>query len=315
MSYKADLKNLPIELIDRNPENPRLFFRKEEMEQLYVSIKNKGLLQPIAVYKDGERYIILDGERRWRTFLKLNYSTIPAIIQEKPTRLDNLLLMFNIHSTREQWDIFTIAMKIEKVIELLTDKKGYTPTEIELSEETGMTRGTIRRCKTIIALPERFKELLKEELEKPKNEQIYSEDFFLEMENSLRAVKKNFPSTVENIDKVRDVLIVKYKDKVINNIVDFRKLTKIATAWKNIGFSKRKTINVLNSLFEYNDISIDKIYGQTVEGLYGDKAIFNNANNFFSKIESLSFEDLNDDNNLKEALIKIKNKIEILING
>lgn len=315
MSYKADLKNLPIELIDRNPENPRLFFRKEEMEQLYISIKNKGLLQPIAVYKDGNRYVILDGERRWRTFLKLNYPTIPAIIQEKPTKLDNLLLMFNIHSTREQWDIFTIAMKIEKVIELLSDEKKYVPSEIELSEETGMTRGTIRRCKTIIALPDRFKDLLKEELEKPKNEQIYSEDFFLEMENSLRAVKKNFPQTVENIDLVRDVLLKKYQDKIINNIVDFRKLTKIVTAWKNINFSKKKTIAALNQLFEFNDVSIEKIYAETVEGLYGDKAIFNNANNFYSKIESLTHEDLNEDSNLKEALIKIKNQIEVLING
>lgn len=315
MSYKADLKNLPIELIDRNPENPRLFFRKEEMEQLYISIKNKGLLQPIAVYKDGDRYVILDGERRWRTFLKLNYPTIPAIIQEKPSKLDNLLLMFNIHSTREQWDIFTIAMKIEKVIELLSDKKKYVPSEIELSEETGMTRGTIRRCKTIIALPDRFKDLLKEELDKPKSEQIYSEDFFLEMENSLRAVKKNFPQTVENIDLVRDILLKKYEKKIINNIVDFRKLTKIATAWKNINFSKSKTIEALNKLFELNDVSIEKIYTETVEGLYGDKAIFNNANNFYSKIESLTQKELKEDLNLKEALIKIKNQIEVLING
>ena len=175
MSYKADLKNIPIELIDRNPENPRIFFRQEEMEQLYVSIKNKGLLQPIAVYKDKDRYIILDGERRFKTFLKLNYPSIPALIQNKPSVLDNLLLMFNIHSTREQWDIFTIAMKIERVLILLKESKGSEPTESELSEETGMTRGVIRRCKTIIALPQRFKEMLRLELDKPKKEQKFSE--------------------------------------------------------------------------------------------------------------------------------------------
>ncbi|MBK6936712.1 MAG: ParB/RepB/Spo0J family partition protein, partial [Chitinophagaceae bacterium] len=101
MSYKADLQNVPVALIERNPENPRIFFRQEEMEQLYVSIRTKGLLVPISVYEDNGKYVIIDGERRWRTFLKLNYDTIPAIIQDKPTPLDNLLLMFNIHGLRE----------------------------------------------------------------------------------------------------------------------------------------------------------------------------------------------------------------------
>ena len=313
MSYKAELKNISVDLIDRNPENPRIFFRQEEMDQLYVSIKNKGLLQPIAVYRDGDRYVILDGERRYKTFLKLNYLTIPAIIQDKPDVLENLLLMFNIHSTREQWDIFTIAMKTERVLYLLKDKINSEPTENQLSAETGLTRGVIRRCKMIIALPERFKEMLKLELEKPKKEQLFSEDFFLEMENSLKTVKNNFPSTLKSIDIVRDVLIKKYLSKVINNVVDFRKLTKIATASKNLNFPAQKIENSLNSLFQDNNISIDQVYRETVETLYEDKIITNNANNFLLKLEKLSLEDLKDDT-LREALFKIKLQIENLIN-
>ena len=41
MSYKADLKNISVELIDRNPENPRIFFRQEEMEQLSGSEQSR----------------------------------------------------------------------------------------------------------------------------------------------------------------------------------------------------------------------------------------------------------------------------------
>lgn len=312
MSYKADLKNIPIELIDRNPENPRIFFRQEEMEQLYVSIKNKGLLQPIAVYKDNDRYVILDGERRYKTFLKLNYPTIPAIIQEKPTVLDNLLLMFNIHSTREQWDIFTIAMKIERVLLLLKESNGSEPTESELSEETGMTRGVIRRCKMIIALPERFKEMLRIDLERPKKEQVFSEDFFLEMENSLRAVGNNFPETVSDIDNVRDILIAKYLSKVINNVTDFRKLTKIATAPNKLNIPRIRIEKSLNSIFSDNDVSIESVYRETVETLYGDRIITNNANNFLLKLELLNDQDLKD-SALRETLIRIKEQIENLI--
>ena len=312
MSYKADLKNIPIELVDRNQENPRIFFRQEEMEQLYVSIKNKGLLQPIAVYKDNDRFVILDGERRYKTFLKLNYPTIPAIIQDKPSDLDNLLLMFNIHSTREQWDIFTIAMKIERVLSLLKETNGSEPTESELSEETGMTRSVIRRCKMIIALPERFKEILRIDLEKSKKEQVFSEDFFLEMENSLRAVGNNFPETISNIDGVRDVLINKYLSKIINNITDFRKLTKIATAPNKLEISRNKIEQSLNSIFADNNESIENIYRETVESLYGERVITNYANNFFLKLELLSEQDLND-SELRDALIRIKNQIENLI--
>ncbi|MCA6422406.1 MAG: ParB/RepB/Spo0J family partition protein [Flavobacterium sp.] len=313
MSQKAELKNIPIELIERNPENPRLFFRQEELEKLLVSVKKIGLQVPISVYKDGEKYIIIDGERRWRTFLKLNFSSIPAIIQEKPSELENLLLMFNIHGLREQWDIYTIANKIERVIKLITRKKGSEPTEDEISAETGMTRGVIRRCKLIIALPQRFKDLIKLELEKPKREQIFSEDFFLEMEQSIRAVERNYPTLIRNIDTVRDVLIKKYVDKTINNVTDFRKLTKIATANKNLNFSISKTENAIRTIFSDNKIGIIEMYKDTVENLYEDKFISNNANNFLSKLEVLTNENELDED-LKRTLLKIRDHINKLLN-
>lgn len=313
MSHKAELKHIPIGLIERNHENPRLFFRQEELEKLLVSVKKIGLQVPISVYKDGEKYIIIDGERRWRTFLKLNFSSIPAIIQEKPSELENLLLMFNIHGLREQWDIFTIANKIEKVIRLISIKKNADPTEDEISLETGMTRGVIRRCKLIIALPQRFKDLIKIELEKPKREQVFSEDFFLEMEQSLRTVERNYPHTISDINVVRDVLIKKYKEKVINNVTDFRKLTKIATANKNLNFSISRIENALRTVLSDNSIGINEMFKKTVEDLYDDKFISNNAFNFLNKLESLNKQTAIDDK-LKDTLLKIRDQINNLLN-
>lgn len=150
MDKTAKLKQIPIDLIGPNPENPRIVFRQEELDSLLISIKRIGIQVPISVYEDGERYVLIDGERRWRTARKLNHKTIPAIIQEKPTTLKNLLLMFNIHSLREQWDLFTIANKITKLIDLLAAELGHRPNEIELSEQTGLSRGKIRRCNLLI---------------------------------------------------------------------------------------------------------------------------------------------------------------------
>jgi ParB/RepB/Spo0J family partition protein len=312
--YKGNLQNILIKNVKRNPENPRIFFRDEEMRMLRDSISTIGLQVPISVYKDNDKYVIIDGERRFKTFVKLKYTSIPSIIQKKPTPLDNLLLMFNIHSLREQWDVFTIAQKLERVIYLLRKQRNNNKevTESTLSEETGLTRGLIRRAKQIIALPERFKNLLRIELAKPKKEQAFSEDLFLEMESALRAVRNNFPETIVDIDKIRDILLQKYIDEIINNVTDFRKITKIATAWKNVDFPETESVKALNRIFDDNSFGVQDVYRDTVENLYEEKSMLSNANGFLLKIERLSSEDLTDET-LKTALIDIRDFIDILL--
>src|SRR4051794_17234675 len=116
----ADLKDVPLALVDRNPENPRIRLRQSELLELLDSIRVYGVQVPISVYKEGGRYILIDGERRWRCCKKLNKKSIPALVQrQKPSPLQNLLLMFNIHALREQWDLLTIALKLPRVFELL----------------------------------------------------------------------------------------------------------------------------------------------------------------------------------------------------
>ena len=113
---EARLEQVRTNLIDRNPDNPRVVFRPGELEQLLESIRVHGVQVPISVYRAGHRYVLIDGERRWRCAVKLNKKTIPALVQEKPTPLENLLLMFNIHSLREQWDLLTISLKLPELV-------------------------------------------------------------------------------------------------------------------------------------------------------------------------------------------------------
>ena len=72
---------LPISQIDINKEQPRKSFDDESIAELAASIKTNGLLQPIAVTKENNRYTIVAGERRYRAFRQLGYETIPAIIK------------------------------------------------------------------------------------------------------------------------------------------------------------------------------------------------------------------------------------------
>src|SRR5260370_17332822 len=146
----AELRDIPVELIDRNTENPRLIFRSGELEELLRSIQEYGVQVPISVYKEGKRFVLIDGERRWRCSLKLNKKTIPALVQEKPSVLANLLLMFNIHSLRSQCTLLTRAAKLPRVITLLADELGRKPTEAELSSKTGFSRAPLPRYKRLI---------------------------------------------------------------------------------------------------------------------------------------------------------------------
>src|ERR1041384_38610 len=158
------LREIAPDKIRRNPDNPRIFFRDQELDALTASIKRYGIQVPITVYAERSHFVLIDGERRWRCATKLNLRSIPALVKPKPSPLENLLLMFNIHALREQWDYLTIARKLPNVIELFQAENDRDPTEIELSELTGLTRGQIRRCKFLLDLPDKYRRLLEKEL-------------------------------------------------------------------------------------------------------------------------------------------------------
>jgi ParB family chromosome partitioning protein len=217
----AKLEMVKTDLIDRNPENPRVYFRPNELEDLVESIRVHGVQVPISVYKEGNRYVLIDGERRWRCSLKLNRRDIPALVQPKPDPLRNLLLMFNIHGLREQWDLLTIALKLTRVIELLRTDLDREPTERDISLQTGLNRSVIRRSKLLLQLPQEYKDEILEELKKPKGQQKITEDLFIEMERALRTVERAMPEVIPDKDAARKVLLDKFKKGIIDNRVAY----------------------------------------------------------------------------------------------
>lgn len=244
------------------------------MATLMASIKRHGIQVPVAVYEEDGKYYLIDGERRWRCADKLNLKKIPAIIQAKPSALNNLVLMFNIHALREQWDYLTIANKLPDVIERFEGENGHKPNEIELSELTGLTRGQIRRCQFLLELPAKYKSELLEELAKPKPKQQLSEDFFIEMEKALKTIQSRVPEAIPDIDSARDALIVKFRANVINNITDFRKLSKIATSIENLGVKQADARGAIrNILSTKNELSIDQVYAEHFELKYDERKV------------------------------------------
>lgn len=266
------LRNIQPKKIARNPDNPRLIFRQQEMESLLISIDTHGIQVPLTVFMDGSIYRLIDGERRWRCARKLNLRTVPALVQDKPSELENLLLMYNIHALREQWDYYTIASKLVRVIDLYVEEHKETPNEIQLSEATGLTRGQIRRCRFLLDLPERFKDMLLQELELPKSHQKLSEDFFIEMERSLKTITRRLPQYDPKLNEIRDTLIDKYRKQTIKAVTDFRQMAKIATAINSLDLPRDTAVSALDTIFDSeSDIGIREAYQETVEFEYDEK--------------------------------------------
>jgi len=81
----AGVMDIPIELIRRNPDQPRRNFSEPELEELAASIRERGILQPIllrpAPDAPGE-YQIVAGERRWRAAQRVELTIVPALVRD-----------------------------------------------------------------------------------------------------------------------------------------------------------------------------------------------------------------------------------------
>ncbi len=264
----SQLKQIAPDNIKPNPENPRMIFREHDMKELRESIREVGIRVPIAVYKEGSKYVILDGERRWRCSLKLNLQYMPALIQPKPDRLENLLMMFNIHNVRVQWDLLPMAYKLRDVKEML-EADGKLATPKHLAGITGLAPATVKRALELLELPRKYQNILLEEAKKPRDKQNVTADLFIEINKAYRVVEKYVPEVVSEITKSKFVnsMYKKYRAGIEKNVVNYRKISKIARA-ENTGIDKKDVAPILIDLVKKNEYKIEDAYADTVSTAY-----------------------------------------------
>ncbi len=264
----SKLEHISPDKIKANPDNPRMIFRENEMNELLKSIREVGIKVPLAVYPDGQVFRLIDGERRWKCSLRLNLSNVPAIIQPKPTKLENLLMMFNIHNVRLDWDLMPMAFKLREIQQLLT-KEGKPTSPKDLAGITGLTLSAVKRALELLELPEKYQKMLLKEAEKPKDQQKIKVDLFVEINKSRNVIENYIPEVFDVIDKTKyvDSMIDKYLSGTINNVVRFRDISKIARA-ELVGKDHSLIKPVLVKLIKDKNFTIEKAYEETVELTY-----------------------------------------------
>lgn len=256
---------LPPSRIKRNPENPRLIFRKDELRALEKSIASQGILVPLTVFAEKHSFRLLDGERRWRCAIKLGLPTVPVVVQPRPDKLRNIMMMFAIHNARKDWDPLPTAYKLQELEDLFHKQNARRPSEIELAELASISRGEVRRLKKLLGLPDTYRQELMQELEKPRSQQIITVDHVLEATKAAAALRKRAIVDEDGEERLRRAIVDKFKSGVIVNTVAPRKLARLARAVDRNEVPMVAARQLATRLIEEPKFSIDRAFGSSVE--------------------------------------------------
>ncbi len=149
-----ELRELPIELIKPNPNQPRRRFDAEGMEVLAASIKASGMIQPLLVrpLADGS-YELIAGERRWRAAKEVGLERVSAIVRDadEAERLQKALVE---NMVREDLNPVEEARACAALVEDLGLAKK------EVGRRVGRSRPAISNLIRILDLPDEALELL-----------------------------------------------------------------------------------------------------------------------------------------------------------
>ena len=141
------ITEIAIEQITPNPAQPRTTFDETALEELAVSIRELGIIQPLTLRSVGTNaYQIISGERRYRAAKLAGLRSVPAYVRTAgDTEVTAMALIENIQ--REDLNAIEIALAFRKLIDQ------YNLTQERLSERIGKKRATIANFLRLLKLP------------------------------------------------------------------------------------------------------------------------------------------------------------------
>ena len=143
----ASINEIEISKIEANPWQPRTKFDEERLNELAISIKEIGIIQPLTLRKvEGDRYQLIAGERRFRAAKIAGLTQVPAYVRtaDDDTMLE-MALVENIQ--REDLDPIEVAISYQRLIE------ECKLTQESLSDRVGKKRSTISNYLRLLKLP------------------------------------------------------------------------------------------------------------------------------------------------------------------
>ena len=145
--------NVKLSLIEPNKDQPRKSFDKEKIETLAQSIKDHGVIQPLVVVKNGDRYSIVAGERRWRAAKAAGITEIPVVVKDyTPRELTEIALIENIQ--REDLNPIEEALGYRSLMD------EFDLTQDTVAQRIGKSRSAVANTLRLLSLSSDLQKLV-----------------------------------------------------------------------------------------------------------------------------------------------------------
>ncbi|HBA36902.1 TPA: chromosome partitioning protein ParB [Candidatus Falkowbacteria bacterium] len=146
------LKISPAKIII-NPQQPRTNFSDNALNDLAESIRQHGIIQPLIVTRQGDRFELIAGERRWRAAQIVGLSEVPVIVrEEKEQKKLELALIENLQ--REDLNPLETARAYQKLMD------EFNITQEEVAKKVGKARSSVANALRLLSLPPAVQEAL-----------------------------------------------------------------------------------------------------------------------------------------------------------
>lgn len=179
----SELKYLKLTDIIRDEEQPRREFSEEAIAALATSIKEHGVLQPIVVTKEDDKYKIVAGERRWRASKLAGLTKIPAIIRTVDSQ-NRLELSVIENAQREDLNPIELATAYAKL------QSQFNLTTKDIAAKVGKSEASVIGTMRLLNLPDDIKrEMVKEKITEGVMRPLVSAD--------EKTIRKIFPKIVK----------------------------------------------------------------------------------------------------------------------
>jgi ParB family transcriptional regulator, chromosome partitioning protein len=150
----GELKQLPVEFVQRGKYQPRRDMNQEALEELANSIRAQGVMQPIVVRPIGpDRYEIIAGERRWRATQLAGLDKVPAVVRDVP---DDAAVAMALIENIQREDL----NPMEEALALARLQQEFDLTHQQIADAVGKSRVTVTNLLRLMSLREDVQRLL-----------------------------------------------------------------------------------------------------------------------------------------------------------
>lgn len=257
---------LPLSLIEADELQPRKNFSPARLSELMRSIKRHGIMNPLIVQRQaGGRYILVDGERRYRASKELKLDEVPAIVHEVQDDTERLIQQFHLQEQHEGWSALEKALAVSRLSETLkVDVK-------DLAEMLSLPQKTVSDYVAFSKLLER-KEYAKSEVPLGYAKTINNLKTFAK--RMYREIDEEFDNSMErNLEKA---IISRFKSGDIRKAGDINKIHDAI----------RMEPKMLEKLIKDENTSIERLFLQSkAKAAWHYRNVVNNSSVMASHIK------------------------------